>query len=504
MNIAENATSSRRSSIAKSVAWNYAGAGFEALAGLFLVSYIVRRIAVGEYGVFLLAMSVSALLSLLDLGLSSLLVQAYVSAEKRERSVTDLLSTAFVALAAIGAVGVAVFVALAAMLPGPFNIPREYVGEASLVFVLVALAGQVSMPTIALDFAYQAFQRFDRLSHVQIATVTLRVVLTATLLAMGKGVVALATVQVVVSTVKMLLLFAGLKKYVPGARLDPRRFDWGVLRPLLKPGGWAVLDNCMRQMASSSDSFILGMFGSISGVALFGVGSKLPRQVWSLVSRGAIVMLPSLAEHHADEDVVRLRQLYLNAQRLVFTGVLPVVALGCVCARPLMQVWAGERYLGAAVIMQWLLFAALSLSMENSSDLLLYARGEVKTAARISTAESVANVLLSLVLVFRYGAVGLAVGTTLTHIFINALWYTPSACRSLGLRVSELLKAMLSGNGWAFALLAVEVVILELLRARVSAPAMVTLGVIAGFIYLAVWNARMVIPMRRMRVEAAD
>jgi O-antigen/teichoic acid export membrane protein len=360
------------------------------------------------------------------------------------------------------------------------------------------------MPTIALDFAHQAHQRFDRLNQVQIAAVTVRVVLTATLLAMGKGVVALAAVQVVVAAVKLVLLLGGLRTYVPGARLDLRRFDWGVLKPLLKPGGWAVLDNSMRQMASSSDSFILGMFGSVSGVALFGVGSKLPTQVWSMVSRGAIVMLPSLAKHHADQDVAQLRKLYLNAQRLIFTGVLPVVALGCVCARPLMEVWAGERYRGAAVIMQWLLFAALSLSMEYSSDLLLYARGEVKTAARISTAESVANVALSLVLVFRYGAVGLAVGTTLTHILINALWYTPSACRSVEVRISELLKTMLSGNGWAFALLAAEVVLLASVRTRVSAPAMVTLGVIAGMIYMAVWSMRIAIPMRRMRAEAAD
>lgn len=480
------------------------GTGYEALAGFLLVGYIVRRISVAEYGLLLLAMSLCSIMFLFDLGLSNLLVQAYVAAAKDSRQrLSDLLSTAFVTLTALGTVGMLILVAIALNLPGPFTIPHEYVREASLVFVLVAISTMLGLPTIALEYAYQAFHRFDRINQVQLVTATIRVGLTIVLLAEGYGVVALAAVQAVVSLSRLLVLCAALRWCVPGAHLDVRRFDYGLLKPLIRPGGWAVLDNSTRQLASISDSIILGVFGPVTSVALFGLGSKLPAQLSNMVTRGAIVTLPSLSRHHVDADPRQLQRVYLNAQKLVFTGALPVVVLGCACARPLILVWAGAAYIGAAAVMQWLLLAALSLAMEYSSDLLLYARGEVRTAARIATVESIANVLVSLALVFRYGAVGLAAGTALTHIVINALWYTPAACRAAGIRPSGLARAVVGDQTWPFALLMVEIVVIRLASSVLPPLEILIVGVIGGIAYVAFWGLRTAIPMWRLRVETA-
>ena len=393
------------------------GAVCEAVAGIVLVSYVVRRVSVGEYGVLLLAMSLCGMMYILDIGLSSQLVQAYIAAAKGNRErLSDLLSTAFVALMGLGTLGLLVFTTLALKLPGPFKIPPEYVSEASFVFVLVAVATLLGLPIGALECAYEAFHRFDRINQVQFVAAATRVVLTVVLLAEGYGVVALAAVQTVVSLVRLLALWVALRWSVPGAHLDVRRFDWKLLKPLLRRGAWAVMDNSVRQLASASDSLILGVFGSVYSVALFGLGGKLPTQLSNVVTKGANVILPTLAKYHADGDQRQLQRVYLNAQNLVFTGALPVVVLGCVCARPLVQVWAGSAYIGAAAVMQWLLLAALSQAMECSSYLLLYARGEVKTAARIATFESIANVLVSLALVLRYGAVGLAAEIGRAHV----------------------------------------------------------------------------------------
>jgi hypothetical protein len=68
------------------------GAVCEAVAGIVLVSYVVRRVSVGEYGVLLLAMSLCGMMYILDIGLSSQLVQAYIAAAKGNRErLSDLL-----------------------------------------------------------------------------------------------------------------------------------------------------------------------------------------------------------------------------------------------------------------------------------------------------------------------------------------------------------------------------------------------------------------------------
>jgi peptidoglycan biosynthesis protein MviN/MurJ (putative lipid II flippase) len=154
--------------------------------------------------------------------------------------------------------------------------------------------------------------------------------------------------------------------------------------------------------------------------------------------------------------------------------------------------------------MQWLLLAALSLAIECPSYLLLYSRGEVKTAARIATFESIANVLVSLALVFRYGAVGLAAGTAITHILINTFWYTPAACRVAGIQTSVLVRAVMRGHAWVLALLIGEVVIIRLIWSALPPLGVLMVGVVGGIAYMAVWGLRTAIPMWRLRVEAAD
>ncbi len=314
----------RQPSIARSVFWNYLGAGYEALAGLVLAGYVVRHIAVAEYGLLLLAMSLCGMMFLLDLGLSNILVPACVAAAKdSSQKLSGLLSTAFVVLTGMGAVGLLVFVGIALNLPGPFRIPQAYLRESFPGFVLVVIATQTGFPTIALECAYQAFHRYDRINQIQFVTVTVRIVLTIVLLAAGYGVIALAFIQTVLSLVRLLGLWIGLPWSVPGARLYARGFDWKLLKPLMGRGRWALLENCGQPNRDISDSLILGIFGSLNSVALFGLGGKLPAQLSNAVAKGAIVILPSLSKHHADADGRQFRDVYLNAQRLVFTGALP-------------------------------------------------------------------------------------------------------------------------------------------------------------------------------------
>src|SRR5580692_691052 len=125
-------------STAQNVAWNYAGYVFQIAVNLGTTAYIVRRVSVPEYGLLLFVLSLSAGLYLLDMGISDVLVQSYVSvlAGEEKDQLNELISTAFWGLAILGFAGVLIFSTIAAILPGPFNIPPQYVHEAAMVFVV--------------------------------------------------------------------------------------------------------------------------------------------------------------------------------------------------------------------------------------------------------------------------------------------------------------------------------------------------------------------------------
>jgi O-antigen/teichoic acid export membrane protein len=435
-------------SFVRSVSWNYLGYLFEFCAGVLLVAYVVRRVPVEDYGIYLLAQSIAGFLYILDFGLSNVLVQLYVStfAAKGMAEVSRLASTLFVALLGVGTLGATVLALVAVAVPQVFKLPGAQMAVGLRVLLLAALAVPLTMPAMALDNLCQAFHRFDRINQVQMASVLLRVGLTLAVLAGGKGIVGLAAVQAVVSLARLLGLWAAARGGIGGFRLNLLRFDRFRVREAMRRSGWAFGDDVSRRIGMNSESVILAGLASFRQVAMFGMGSKLPAHIFQFAARGLSVMMPSLARHHSEGDTAQLRETYRNAYRVCVTGLLPPVVFAAICSRQLVEVWAGPAYAGAGPVLAWLLVAALSQVLEFPSDLLLYSHDRIRRAARFSVIETVGKIALALLLVVPFGAAGVAAGVAIWHWCVNLFCYLPEACRVAGLKPWELWRAALMGS----------------------------------------------------------
>lgn len=489
----------------RNVAWNYAGYVYQICINLGLTSYIARYLALPEYGLLLFVMSLSSALYLLDMGISSVLIPAYVSAslDADKERFTRLLSTTFWALAAFGVAGVLVFCLIASLLPGPFHIPQGNVHEAAILFIVASLVIQVSLPSIALEQAYQAVHRFDRVNQIQLASATLQLILSVLVLTAGFRIVALALVQLIVAGARLLLLAAFLHVSVRVVRLRLTHFRWWELKPLLHASKWAFLNNLSGSFFDFMAWAILGSLGSMREAALFGIASKLPMQLRNLVDRGAHVAFPVWSQASAKNDRVRLARSYLKVQKLVFGGLLPFIVLGFVFARPLLQLWAGHRYAVAGTVMEWLLLGALGYAVAYASDLILYACGQVRKAAFIAFAGGLASAVSGLLLVPRYGAAGLAAGMAASQLLINCVWFTFAACKICSISVVQLFRYAIAGLGWPVLALMIEVAALRYLSSIMDLRWLVLAAVLSGCVYLAIWGVRTARPLYRREGEVS-
>lgn len=493
-----------RGSAARSIAWNYAGYIFQIGVNLGTTAYIVRRVSVPEYGLFLFVLSLSAALYLLDMGISGVLVQSYVTilAGQDKDRLNELMSTAFWALTMLGLVGVLIFTAIAAMLPGPFKIPHEYLREASVIFVVAALVIQVSLPRIALDQVYQACNRYDRINQVQLLATTAQFVLTVLVLAAGYRIVALAVVQLAVSALYLFLLVLALPTSVPQASLSFTRFKWALLKPVMNLSKWAFLDNlgyCLFNVFAWS---ILGSLSSMREVAMFGLAARLPTQLRNAVEKGAHVTLPLMSEHAAKSDLEGLQETFFRTQKIVFGAILPFIVLGFVFARPLIQVWAGGEYVQAAGVMRFLLLATLGDAVLYSSGTLLYAVGRVKRAAWMSLLGNAIGVCAMFLTVSRYGATGVAFSIATAQVLMGA-WFTIEACKVCRASPMALVRGALRDVALPAVLMVVAIAVVRVFWKVLSPFWLVLAATTCGCIYLGLWGARTAPGLFRGRTETA-
>jgi O-antigen/teichoic acid export membrane protein len=499
MRVSDGPQSGGGVSLFRSVSWNYLGYFCELIAGVLLLAYVVRRVPVEDYGLFLLAQSVAGFLYILDFGLSNVLVQLYVGTltSKGVAEVGRLASTLFWALMGTGAVGAMVLSLLALLVPQWMKLPAQRSHTVLALVVLASATVALALPAMAPEDLCRAFHRFDRINQLQAAMVVFRVVLTVAVLSAGKGIVGLAIVQALLSLVRLILLWTVAQSSIGGLSLRLFRFDAFRLRPAMRMSGWAFGDDLSRRIAMNADTMIVAGLGGFRQVAMLGMGAKLPAHLYQFALRGLSVLMPSLSRHYSEGDTAQLRNAYGKAFRVCLTGVLPLVLFAAICSRQLMEVWAGPPYRGAAPVLVWLLVFALSQVLEIPSDLVLYSHGRIRQAARFSIIESAAKIATVLALVVPFGAAGAAAGVALTHWSVNLFGYLPEACRVARLRRSELWREALAGNRGLAAVCAAGAAILY--TASRQFPATWVFVACAGVcvIHAAVWLASTVLPMRK-------
>lgn len=127
----------------------------------------------------------------------------------------------------------------------------------------------------------------------------------------------------------------------------------------------------------------------------------------------------------------------------------------------------------------------------------------MKEAAKISVISSAISILAALLLVSRYGAVGLAAGMAVTQLIFNCGWFTWAACRVSGTSPSALLRALFAGLAWPLAALAAEILISRAIWTYLSSLWLVIVAAVAGLIYLALWGLYTALPLYRGCTEVA-
>ena len=148
----------------RSVSWNYLGYFVEFVSGLFLLAYVVRRIPVHNYGIYLLAQSIAASLYLLEFGMGNVLVPMYVSRSARNglAEVSRLASTVSLALLMLGSAGASIMALAAWFVPTLIRLTPTNTALAVRVLILMAFAVALALPQMAVEQLCQAFHRGPR------------------------------------------------------------------------------------------------------------------------------------------------------------------------------------------------------------------------------------------------------------------------------------------------------------------------------------------------------
>jgi O-antigen/teichoic acid export membrane protein len=170
---------------------------------------------------------------------------------------------------------------------------------------------------------------------------------------------------------------------------------------------------------NTSDAFLLGRYRGVDAVGAFRVVQPAARLNQVVFTSFALLFTPLAARLFARTDHEGLDRLYWSTALWIAVLTFPVFVLTFSFAQPVTETLYGARYASSAGYLMLLSFAYYFNAAVGFNGLTLKVVGRLRYIVMINVGATAVNILMNLLLIPRFGALGAAIGTTVTLIVFN-------------------------------------------------------------------------------------
>jgi O-antigen/teichoic acid export membrane protein len=418
----------------KNVTATWLGLVVHAVVGFFLSPFILHRLGDEAFSLWVLVFALTGYYGLLDLGIRSSIVKytAKFIAVNDVEQLSRYLSTsvAFFAFIALG-IGLTTIVG-SFYLNLLFRVPVALRGSARILFLLAGASVGVTFPLSVFAGVLEGLQKFAWLQLSQIGITLFRAVLIVVALTNGGGLVAIGTITVAINLLTYLI-FTGMAIQALPVRLRIAHVERTALREMVSYGIFACAILAAERLRFQSDALVIGAFLSSTAVTLFSIGSRLVDYSSYAVRSMSQIFTPMSSHFHETGDRVRLQRTFVAGNRACAFIIFPLCVTLVILGKPIIESWVGARYLASYSVLVLLVVPRSLYLAQSTSIKILLGMSRHRVLASVLLLEGGMNLLLSLLLVRRFGIVGVALGTAIPLTCTSMFFLPQHLCRILSL-----------------------------------------------------------------------
>ncbi|MBU4556539.1 MAG: polysaccharide biosynthesis C-terminal domain-containing protein [Actinobacteria bacterium] len=374
---------------------------------------LVKAFGVEDYGVYVLALSVTGIATMFDFGIgaSTIRLVARHAAVDDERGLGRVVSSAFGLLLLLGLLIGAVVASLAMIAGSLFNI-NDVQAETLRTLLLIGAAMQIwYWPSSIAATVLSGLERYDLLARNSVLSTVLGALAILAILLTGAGPSSLmlmgAVVMVVTSIANMIAVFS-IKSPKGLALLPSRPFAQEIL-----VGGAPIFVATLTQFFNreQADRIVVGVFIGPAGVVVYEIAAKLSMLVAQLTGLTTSAWLPVASGMEARGEGAWLEDIFIRAARYITLAITPLMAVIVVLSAPFIAVWFGAGFESSVGVARLLVLSQLLVPLYQAGDAVLISKGRLSAWVGWGLLLALLNVGLSIVFVQYFGVAGVALGT---------------------------------------------------------------------------------------------
>lgn len=429
--------------IGKNVFANIIGIGAQILIAFMISPFLVHTLGDTKYGIWVIAVAFTGYMNLLDIGLSSA-VNRYVakySSLKDIGSVNAIVSTALLMFFVMGIIIVIISPWMADLIVGMINIDEPL--KAIVHYLIIIVSFDIAIFVIAGLFKgiYGGLQNYSIINFTQIVSAGYKAILFYVFLSRGHDLVAMGFVSITANLFTIVIYFVLLKKLYPQISFSLKSMNRERGVQILNYSKFTFLAMLANQVIYYSDAFVIGYFMSAAAVTYYTIPWTLAEYTKKISMAISKTYVPAISEKEAKGDLEVVSSMYMSGTKymIIISNLLSVGMI--VLGGAFIAIWMGPKYreLGEMVLILLFINQYFQGPQQISYSILL-GLSKQKYYSYMSFLVSVVNLMLSILLVQKWGIVGVAVGAVLPQVVFYGFFVPWLTLRTLNMSVWSYLR----------------------------------------------------------------
>lgn len=382
------------------------------LVGLLYTPFMLRMLGKSEYGLYSIAASVVAYLTILDLGFGNAIVRytAKFRAEDKKEEQYEMFGMFFLLYCGIGLIALFAGGILYWNAENIFDasMTANELSRTKIILALMVFNLAITFPFSLFGSIITAYEQFIFQRVIAIARIILNTVTMIVLLNLGYKAIAMVVVATVFNVLTLGLNFWYCYHNLK-IKLKFAGFQWGFLKEVSIYSFWIFLNVIMDRIYWSTGQFVLGAYAGTAVVAVYAIAIRLENMYMSFSTAISGVFLPKVTAMAVRESDGRaISDLFIKTGRIQYCVMILVLTGFFLFGRQFIRLWAGEGY-DDAYIISMLFFVPLTIPLiQNLGITILQARNQMKFRSLLYLVISLVSLGAQIPLSKYYGGIGCA------------------------------------------------------------------------------------------------
>lgn len=408
---------------------SYVSIAINTIIQLLYTPLLIRMLGQSEYGLYSLTVSIIGYLTIMDLGFGNAIIvytakyRAQNKAEE-EKKLHGMFNIIFKAIGLVALIfGLILFLNVDLIFGGKLSSIELH--KMKIMMLILSVNLFITFYFAIYSSIISAYEKFTFQKVIAILQSIMKPLIMIPLLFLGFKSIALCFVVTFANIIVVLSNYLYCNRKL-GVNARFVGFDGTLFKTIIGYSIWLFLTAIVDKINWSVDNFVLGAVSGTIAVSIYAIAATINQMFINLSTAISSVLLPKIsklvAKFSKSPDLSRkLSDEWIKVGRLQFIIIFLATSGFFLFGKQFIIWWAGKGFTESYYVALLLILPALFSLIQNLGLSIMQALNKFKFKAISTFVMSVFNIIISIILAKRYGAVGAACGTTISIILCNII-----------------------------------------------------------------------------------